>query len=50
MENTSVILTAGFEKYEVVKRTENVVNKGYKHTDGLTDVKGQLNEIVLKKK
>ncbi|MVT08531.1 RHS repeat-associated core domain-containing protein [Chitinophaga tropicalis] len=41
---------AGMKAFEIIKKTENVPNIGYKQTDGIKPVAGQINEIILQKK
>lgn len=40
----------GMEAFEVLKKNKDVKNPGYLMSDGKTEVRGQINEIILKKK
>lgn len=42
--------TAGLEDYEIISKSTNLPNNEYLQSDGKTPVKGQIDEIVLKKK
>lgn len=40
----------GMENFDVVRKVKNISSEGYFHSDGVTPVRGSINEVILQKK